>query len=113
MSTLDLDNPATRIADLIEQLDRMNGESVSVVRGGQVVAKLVRPEEEAAPDSPLPPREGGEWAGKIWMAEDFNAPLPKEVEDAFYENNLELPPAKELVKLFAGGKASGESGTDE
>ena len=26
----------------------------------------------------------GGWEGKVWMADDFDSPLPKELEDAFY-----------------------------
>jgi antitoxin (DNA-binding transcriptional repressor) of toxin-antitoxin stability system len=25
----------------------------------------------------------GQWKGEIWMADDFDAPLPKEMQDAF------------------------------
>ena len=30
------------------------------------------------------PRKPGGWEGKVWMADDFDTPLPKELEDAFY-----------------------------
>ena len=39
-------------------------------------------------------RKPGGWEGKVWMADDFDTPLPKELEDAFHGDNDENPPAR-------------------
>src|SRR5947209_11678578 len=49
------------------------GEEVTIARDGIPVARLV-PVETA-----VTPRKLGRYAGKIWMAEDFDAPLPADI----------------------------------
>lgn len=50
------------------------GEEVVLMRGGKPVARLV----------PLPKeRQPGTAKGKVWLAEDFDAPLPEELLSAF------------------------------
>ncbi|MEA3275582.1 MAG: type II toxin-antitoxin system Phd/YefM family antitoxin [Pseudomonadota bacterium] len=53
------------------------GEEIVIARGGKAIAKLV-PIEAPGQD-----RVPGLDAGKIWIAEDFDAPLPNELLDAF------------------------------
>jgi prevent-host-death family protein len=68
------------------------GEEIVIARAGKPVAKL----------GPLtaaqPPRRLGFWKGKVKIAEDFDAPLPKEILDLFYESPIEPPPAKQKRK---------------
>lgn len=54
------------------------GEEVTIARDGVPVARLV-PVEPV-----LTPRKLGRYAGKIWMAEDFDAPLPADILAGFY-----------------------------
>ena len=53
------------------------GEEVVIARAGQPVAKIV----------PFRPRPGkripGTAKGRIWISEDFDAPLPDDLLDAF------------------------------
>ena len=54
------------------------GEEVTIARDGIPVARLV-PVETA-----VTPRKLGRYAGKIWMAEDFDAPLPADILAGFH-----------------------------
>lgn len=47
------------------------GEDVVLTRSGRPVARLVRM-------PPRPPRKPGRWAGRVRIAENFDAPLPKQ-----------------------------------
>lgn len=62
------------------------GEEIVIARAGKPVARLV----------PLAttqtPRRFGFLKGQIKIAEDFDAPLPKEILDLFYESPIEPPP---------------------
>jgi prevent-host-death family protein len=77
----------THLARLIDQVNA--GEEVVITRHGRPVARLV-PAEVAKPKRKL-----GTLKGKIWMSDDFDAPLPEE-----------------MLKLFEGGdEPTDESGT--
>src|SRR5262249_49179303 len=54
------------------------GEEIVIAAAGRPVARLV----PIAPDSG--PRVLGGAEGEVWIAEDFNAPLPDAVVAAFY-----------------------------
>jgi prevent-host-death family protein len=55
------------------------GEEIIIAKAGEPVAKLV-------PIDPPKPEAGGRpwglWKGKVWMADDFDAPLPDDMIDA-------------------------------
>jgi len=53
------------------------GEEIVIARAGKPVAKLVAVEEKAKRRLP------GMDAGKIWIADDFDAPLPPEIQKYF------------------------------
>jgi prevent-host-death family protein len=55
------------------------GEEVVIAKAGKPVAKLV------AIPSGKPTFKFGSAKGKFVVPEDFNDPLPKEIEDLFYE----------------------------
>jgi prevent-host-death family protein len=74
----------TNLSRLIDQVNA--GEEVVITRHGRPVARLVPAE------MPKPERKLGTLKGKIWMSDDFDAPLPDE-----------------MLKLFEGG----EEPTDE
>jgi len=65
------------------------GEEIIIAKAGVPVAKLV-PVRAAQGKRPL-----GLYRGQIWMAEDFDAPLPDDILAAFYgEEPTERKPAK-------------------
>ncbi|MFQ5742827.1 MAG: type II toxin-antitoxin system Phd/YefM family antitoxin [Acidobacteriota bacterium] len=53
------------------------GEEIIIAKSGKPLAKLV----------PLPkpsqPRQPGGWEGRIWISEDFDEPLPEDIQTAF------------------------------
>lgn len=73
-----LANVSEAKAHLSELLERVaKGEEIIIGKAGKPVARLV-------PYSPSQePRKWGQWAGKVQMAEDFEAPLPPEIMKAF------------------------------
>jgi prevent-host-death family protein len=65
------------------------GEEVIIAKAGTPVAKLV-PVKVAQGKRPL-----GLYRGQIWMADDFDAPLPDDILAAFYgEDTPERKPVK-------------------
>lgn len=66
----------TNLSKLLEAVER--GEEVLIARAGKVVAKL------SPPDPPKKPRPHGIWAGKVWLAPDWedNSDIIKDFEDA-------------------------------
>jgi prevent-host-death family protein len=60
------------------------GEEITIAKAGVPVARLVAP-EPTKKTRPL-----GMDRGKIWIADDFDAPLPDDLLKAFYGG--ELPP---------------------
>jgi prevent-host-death family protein len=62
------------------------GEEIVIAKAGTPVAKLV-PVYPEKPKRPL-----GLFKGQIWMADDFNAPLPDDILAGFLGE--ELPPGK-------------------
>lgn len=65
----------TRLSQLVDRAAA--GEEIVIAKAGRPVARLVP--LELAP----PPRVPGRLKGKIWIAPDFDAPLPDDVLDAF------------------------------
>ena len=66
-TTYNVHEAKTSLSRLLQQVE--NGEEVVIAKHGTPVAKLVR----------VPPqleREMGFMRGKMWVAEDFDAPLP-------------------------------------
>jgi prevent-host-death family protein len=65
-------------ASLSQLIDRAaSGEEIILSKAGRPVAKLV-------PFHRSPkPREPGGWEGQVRISEDFDDPLPPEIQDAF------------------------------
>lgn len=63
----------TQLSRLLDRAEA--GEDVVIARAGQPVARLV-PIDARATDAP---RKLGTLAGKGWVADDFDAPLPADV----------------------------------
>ena len=74
MDTVNIHQAKTQLSRLIERV--CAGEEIIIARGGKPVARL-------APLEQRRPRRLGLLKGKIWVAKDFNAPLPDYLLDLF------------------------------
>ncbi len=75
LETVNVHAAKTHLSRLLERV--MNGEEIVIARAGKPVARLV-PIEAPARD-----RVAGTARGEIRMSDDFDAPLPDDVLDAF------------------------------
>jgi prevent-host-death family protein len=75
MPIIDINTAENQLLSLLEAAQR--GEEVVISRDGQVVAEIVA----VLPRKQL--REPGSMAGKILIADDFDAPLPDEMQALF------------------------------
>jgi len=66
----------TNLSRLVAALESGEEEEIEIARAGRAVARLILP-------GPATPRRPGRLAGKIKVADDFDAPLPKDVAEAF------------------------------
>ena len=70
-----LSEAKTILSQLVERAAA--GEEIIIVKAGRPLAKLV----------PLPkkrkPRKPGGWEGRMRIADDFDAPLPEDIQTAF------------------------------
>jgi len=68
----------THLSKLLERVEA--GEEIIIARNGRPVARLVPAQRER------PPRVPGAWAGKGWIADDFDEPTGEyqEIIDDFY-----------------------------
>ena len=73
--TVNIYEAKTRLSELVERAAR--GEEIVIAKAGLPKARLV----------PLPaaqtPRVPGGWEGKIWVADDFDEPLPPDLLAGF------------------------------
>jgi prevent-host-death family protein len=65
----------THLSRLVDQVNA--GEEVVITRHGRPVARLVPAGEEA------PRRKLGTLRGKVWIADDFDSPLPDDLQALF------------------------------
>jgi prevent-host-death family protein len=75
MKTYNVHAAKTHLSRLIEEAAA--GEEVVIARAGKPVARLLPFEARAEPRRP------GLMKGKIWIADDFDDPLPEEIMAAF------------------------------
>ena len=73
MIEVNIHEAKTQLSRLIAKVEQ--GEEVVIARAGEPVAKLVRAEGTKRS------RKLGAYAGKIWIADDFDAPLDPETFD--------------------------------
>jgi len=66
----------TQLSKLLERVAA--GEEVIIAKSGVPVARLV-------PAAPVPARPLGTEKGRVFIADDFDAPLPKDILKAFEE----------------------------
>lgn len=65
-------------SSLSQLVDRASsGEEIIIAKAGKPMAKLV-----AFPRSGVPRKPGG-WEGKVVISDDFDAPLPEDLQAAF------------------------------
>ena len=74
MTVVNMHEAKTHLSRLVERVAQ--GEDVVIAKAGRPVARLVPYEESAEPRKP------GAWAGKVWMADDFDE-LPPDLLAAF------------------------------
>jgi prevent-host-death family protein len=71
----------THLSRLLQRV--AEGEEITIARAGVPVARLVAVKPEKKKVRPL-----GMDRGRIWVAEDFDAPLPDDLLKAFYGGEL-------------------------
>jgi prevent-host-death family protein len=74
----DLREARTSLSRLIDRA--ASGEEIILSKAGKPVAKLVSFRRSAEPHRP------GGWEGQVRISEDFDAPLPPEIQAAFEEH---------------------------
>ena len=77
MSEINIHEAKTHFSKLINRVSA--GEEIIICRAGKPVARLLPIQ------SNKPPRILGRDAGKIWIADDFDDPLPPEMLDEWYK----------------------------
>lgn len=77
MRAVNVHEAKTHLSRLLKRVEA--GEEIVIARAGKPVARLVS--AEPAPQ----PRRLGEDEGRFEVPEDFDSPLPREIEDAFYK----------------------------
>lgn len=65
----------TQLSRLAERA--ANGEEIVIARAGRPLAKLVPVTDEPGR------RSLGLWAGQVWMSDDFDEPLPPQLQAQF------------------------------
>jgi prevent-host-death family protein len=73
--TYNMHEAKTHLSRLAERA--ANGEEIVIARSGRPLARLV------ALQGPRRPRQLGFWKDEVWISEDFDAPLPAELQRHF------------------------------
>jgi prevent-host-death family protein len=73
----------TRLSELVDRAQ--NGEEIVIAKAGRPVARLI-----ALREAPVE-RRPGRLRGRIWMAPDFDEPLPEDVFPGFDDDHLDKP----------------------
>ncbi|HYU61918.1 MAG TPA: type II toxin-antitoxin system Phd/YefM family antitoxin [Solirubrobacterales bacterium] len=73
--TYNMHEAKTHLSRLAERA--ANGEEIVIARNGRPLAKLAPIEEKREP------RKLGLWKGKVWISDDFDDPLPWEIQKYF------------------------------
>jgi prevent-host-death family protein len=81
MGPVNIHDAKTHFSRLVERAER--GEEIVIARNGKPVARIV-------PLSHMP-RQFGRMAGKIWIADDFNDPLPPDLQALFEGEDEDAP----------------------
>jgi prevent-host-death family protein len=86
MATVNIFEAKTNLSKLVELAER--GEDTIIARAGKPVARLTKLAHEK------PKIRFGGLKGKIWIADDFDAPLPPEILAEFEGDIFPPEPAK-------------------
>lgn len=81
--TVNLYEAKTHLSELVERAAA--GEEIVIAKAGKPRARLVQLREEQ------PARKPGGWEGQIWIADDFDDPLPPEILRGFMGEDEESP----------------------
>jgi prevent-host-death family protein len=73
--TVNLYEAKTKLSELVDRAAA--GEEIVIAKAGKPKARLVPARQKR------PKREPGVWKGRLWISEDFDAPLPAEILDGF------------------------------
>ena len=84
METISIRQAKARFSRLVERVSA--GEEIIIARAGKPVARL-------APLARRAPRRLGRMKGRIWIAPDFDAPLPGDLLDLY---NGEAKPKRKV-----------------
>ena len=76
MKTVNIHAAKTHLSSLVEEAAA--GEEIIIARAGKPVARLMPLEKKKNVKRTL-----GMWKGKIWVSDDFDAPLPPEILHGF------------------------------
>ena len=86
MRTVNISQAKAHLSRLVEEA--ATGEGIVITKHNWPVARLVPLGASTRPRMP------GGWEGKVWIADDFDALLPPTLENMFYGDDDENPPAR-------------------
>ena len=73
-----------KVLNLYEAKSRLSALVEEAAAGGEIViAKAGVPKARLVPLKQRARRKPGSWKGRIWIAPDFDAPLPDDILDGF------------------------------
>lgn len=73
--TVNIHEAKTHLSKMLQRV--AIGEEIIIAKAGKPIARIIPFEQKPIPRVP------GSAKGKIWIAPDFNAPLPDEILDTF------------------------------
>jgi prevent-host-death family protein len=80
MRQVNIHEAKTHLSRLVEEAAR--GDEIIIAKAGKPVARLVAMNDDASP------RPRGLLQEKIWIADDFDAPLPEGILESFDGNGM-------------------------
>ncbi len=86
--TVTITEASTQLAQLLEKA--ASGEEIYISREGASTIRLtpVATPEAERPENFLPPRIPGLGKGQVWIAPDFDAPMPDDWLNEFYSGEI-------------------------
>lgn len=75
METINIHEAKTHLSRLLERV--ASGEEIIIAKAGKPIARLI------AYGTKRGQRRGGQWRGMVNLGDDFDAPLPRSVAEAF------------------------------
>lgn len=76
MLTVNMHEAKSQLSALVEAA--LRGEEIVIARAGKPIARLVPYQATTEPRRP------GGWEDKVWISDDFDAPLPDALHRAFH-----------------------------